>query len=155
MYPAIASILASAIPTGHSLYLAGVECDGASYHGSKSARDRDRLRQDCLKEKGWEIVRVWSTDWFDDPDGQTEKLVKQLEELRAQAAERIRQETARRAEHAHHRCGASSRRWQRWLCEQDYDADQTACAPKNIATSQHKVRVHPAECRGLGTSGGG
>ena len=81
-------------------YLAGVECDGASYHGSKSARDRDRLRQDCLEEKGWHIVRVWSTDWFDDPDGQTEKLVKQLEELRLLAAERVERETARRAERA-------------------------------------------------------
>ena len=78
-------------------YLAGVECDGASYHGSKSARDRDRLRQDCLKEKGWDIVRVWSTDWFDDPNGQTEKLVRQLEELRLIAAERHRQDAARRA----------------------------------------------------------
>lgn len=81
-------------------YLAGVECDGASYHASKSARDRDRLRQDCLKEKGWEIVRVWSTDWFDDPDGQTEKLVTQLEQLRVLAAERAQRETARCAERA-------------------------------------------------------
>ena len=57
-------------------------------------------RQDCLEEKGWHIVRVWSTDWFDDPDGQTEKLVKQLEDLRLLAAERVERETARRAERA-------------------------------------------------------
>jgi len=75
-----------------TVYLAGIECDGAGYHSSKSARDRDRLRQDCLKKKGWEILRVWSTDWFDDPDGQTDKLASQLEELRRQAAERLRRE---------------------------------------------------------------
>jgi very-short-patch-repair endonuclease len=79
-------------------YLAGIECDGASYHSSKSARDRDRLRQDCLKSMGWEILRVWSTDWFDDPDGQTDKLARHLEELRKEAAERLRQEEMQRCQ---------------------------------------------------------
>ncbi|WP_114945276.1 DUF3320 domain-containing protein [Microvirga calopogonii] len=64
-------------------YLAGVECDGARYHSSKSARDRDRLREEVLCSLGWDIVRVWSTDWFDNPDLQTDRLVKRLEELRA------------------------------------------------------------------------
>jgi very-short-patch-repair endonuclease len=63
-------------------YLAGVECDGARYHSSKSARDRDRLREEVLRSLGWDLVRVWSTDWFDNPDLQTERLIKQLEELR-------------------------------------------------------------------------
>lgn len=64
---------------GH--YLAGIECDGAQYHDSKSARDRDRLRQDILENLGWSILRVWSTDWFDNPDRQTEILVTRLTEL--------------------------------------------------------------------------
>lgn len=64
-------------------FLAGVECDGATYHSSKSARDRDRLREDVLRSLGWNIVRVWSTDWFDNPALETEKLVRRLEELRA------------------------------------------------------------------------
>lgn len=63
-------------------FLAGVECDGARYHQSKSARDRDRLREEVLRGLGWDIVRVWSTDWFGNPSRETEKLVKKLEELR-------------------------------------------------------------------------
>ena len=63
-------------------FLAGVECDGARYHSSKSARDRDRLREEVLRGLGWEILRVWSTDWFDNPGLETEKLSKKLEELR-------------------------------------------------------------------------
>ncbi|CAL8969045.1 ATP-dependent RecD-like DNA helicase [Rhodoplanes serenus] len=63
-------------------YLAGIECDGASYHSSKSARDRDRLREEILRGLGWEIVRVWSTDWFDNPDRETERLVKRLTEIK-------------------------------------------------------------------------
>ncbi|NWL41098.1 hypothetical protein FBF71_28000 [Bradyrhizobium elkanii] len=64
-------------------YLAGIECDGAAYHSSKSARDRDRLREEVLNDKGWQILRVWSTDWFDDPALQTDRLVAKIEALRA------------------------------------------------------------------------
>ena len=63
-------------------YLAGVECDGATYHSSKSARDRDRLREEVLNSLGWQLVRVWSTDWFDNPTRETDKLVTKLEQLR-------------------------------------------------------------------------
>ena len=45
-------------------YLLGIECDGATYHSSRSARDRDRLRQQVLEGLGWRIHRIWSTDWF-------------------------------------------------------------------------------------------
>jgi very-short-patch-repair endonuclease len=45
-------------------YLVGIECDGASYHSARWARDRDRLRQEVLERLGWSIVRVWSTDWY-------------------------------------------------------------------------------------------
>jgi very-short-patch-repair endonuclease len=63
-------------------FLAGVECDGAAFHSSTSARDRDRLREEMLNSLGWDLVRVWSTDWFDNPDLETEKLARRLEELR-------------------------------------------------------------------------
>jgi len=48
-------------------YLAGIECDGATYHSSPSARDRDRVRQVILENLGWRIFRLWSTDYFQDP----------------------------------------------------------------------------------------
>ena len=43
-------------------YICGVECDGATYHSSKSARDRDFLRQEVLENLGWNLYRIWSTD---------------------------------------------------------------------------------------------
>lgn len=45
-------------------YVIGIECDGAKYHCSRVARDRDRLRQRILESLGWRIHRVWSTDWY-------------------------------------------------------------------------------------------
>ncbi|MEX2649578.1 MAG: DUF4011 domain-containing protein [Alphaproteobacteria bacterium] len=56
-------------------FLAGVECDGATYHSAKSVRDRDRLREAILNGLGWHIYRIWSTDWYEDPDREMEKLL--------------------------------------------------------------------------------
>jgi len=55
-------------------YILGVECDGATYHSSKSSRDRDRLRQEILEGLRWKLHRIWSTDWFRNPRNEIEKL---------------------------------------------------------------------------------
>jgi very-short-patch-repair endonuclease len=55
-------------------YILGVECDGASYHSAKSARDRDRLRQEVLERLGWHFHRIWSTDWFNNPRREAERM---------------------------------------------------------------------------------
>jgi very-short-patch-repair endonuclease len=51
-------------PTRPGELVLAIECDGATYHSSQSARDRDRLRQDHLENLGWRFHRIWSTDWF-------------------------------------------------------------------------------------------
>lgn len=72
-------------------FLLGVECDGASYHSSKSARDRDRLREEVLLGLGWKLHRIWSTDWFNSPRREAERLRNaisaRLAELKAREAE--------------------------------------------------------------------
>jgi very-short-patch-repair endonuclease/DNA polymerase III delta prime subunit len=45
-------------------YALGIECDGAMYHSSKAARDRDRLREQVLNGLGWRLHRIWGTDWY-------------------------------------------------------------------------------------------
>lgn len=62
-------------------FLLGVECDGAAYHSSKSARDRDRIRQEVLEGLGWSIYRIWSTDWFHNPKNEFEKLKSHIEKI--------------------------------------------------------------------------
>jgi very-short-patch-repair endonuclease len=59
-------------------YLLGIECDGASYHSSKTARDRDRLRQAQLETMGWTLHRIWSSDWFAKSDNETRKVLDAL-----------------------------------------------------------------------------
>ncbi|HLL83071.1 MAG TPA: DUF3320 domain-containing protein, partial [Longimicrobium sp.] len=66
-------------------YVCGIECDGVAYHSSETARDRDRLRQQVLERRGWEIHRIWSTDWFKDREGQIERILRKVEESRTRA----------------------------------------------------------------------
>jgi very-short-patch-repair endonuclease len=67
-------------------FILGVECDGASYHSAKGARGRDRLRQEVLQGVGWRLHRIWSTDSFNNPrrevDRVRETIVSHPEELR-------------------------------------------------------------------------
>lgn len=61
-------------PDAPGRYLLGVECDGASYHSSATARDRDKLRGEVLRGKGWKLLRIWSTDFWNNPDGVIERI---------------------------------------------------------------------------------
>ncbi|WP_409265120.1 DUF3320 domain-containing protein [Pseudomonas sp. KCJK8521] len=68
-------------PDAPGRFLAGIECDGATYHRSATARDRDKLREFVLRGLGWEIVRIWSTDWWIDAAGTAEKVHHKLTAL--------------------------------------------------------------------------
>lgn len=72
---------------GSGRYVLGIECDGATYHSSRSARDRDRLRQAVLEDHGWIIHRIWSIDWFQRPQEQVRKVVAAIEKAQIILAE--------------------------------------------------------------------
>ena len=66
-------------PVKSGKFAIGIECDGAAYHSSRTARERDRLRQTVLEDMGWTIYRIWSTDWIKDPKTEKERLVNAVE----------------------------------------------------------------------------
>lgn len=66
-------------------YDLGIECDGATYHRSPAARDRDWLRQQVLEGLGWRIHRVWSTAWIRDQESEIAAIEEALEQARAGA----------------------------------------------------------------------
>ena len=72
--------LAIVNPNSQGEYLIGIECDGATYHSSPVARDRDRLRQQVLEGLGWKIHRIWSTDWYRNREETTKRLLKSIED---------------------------------------------------------------------------
>jgi len=86
-------------PAKAGTFLLGIECDGASYHSGRSARDRDRLRQEILENLRWKIHRVWSTDWFKGRDGEIKKMLRHIDSLlEHDPAYKVHKEKANRIE---------------------------------------------------------
>ncbi len=75
--------LAVVDPEQPGKYILGIECDGASYHSSRSARDRDRLREQHLRNLDWRLHRIWSTDWFHNPERELNRAVQAIEQAKA------------------------------------------------------------------------
>lgn len=46
-------------------YLLGVICDGENYKETKTVRDREIVQNNVLKLLGWNILRVWTMDWWE------------------------------------------------------------------------------------------
>lgn len=67
-------------PDDPNRLILAIEADGAAYHSSPTARDRDRLRQQVLEDLGWRFHRIWSTDWFENPEAETQRVVQAQED---------------------------------------------------------------------------
>jgi very-short-patch-repair endonuclease len=80
--------LAVSDPDKPGRFTLGIECDGAQFHSSRSARDRDRLRQQVLESHGWIIHRVWSADWYLRPQAELKKIEDAIAAARAEWAAR-------------------------------------------------------------------
>ena len=62
-------------------FLLGIECDGAMYHSTPTARERDRLRQQLLEDKyNWRIHRIWSRDWINNTQSEIQKVLHAIDE---------------------------------------------------------------------------
>ena len=128
--------LAVVHPDAPGIYLCGVECDGATYHRSATARDRDMLREQVLRGLGWEILRVWSTDWWIDKAGTFAKLQTALELLLARSRqERGRQEELAKAKQAAEDAIARARD----------DAINAAATANRAAVDQRDAKSYPRD----------
>ncbi|SEF16842.1 DUF4011 domain-containing protein [Jiangella alba] len=67
-------------PTRRSRFVLAVETDGETYAARRSARERERLRQEQLTRLGWTVHRIWSAAWAADPDAETERLLATYEQ---------------------------------------------------------------------------
>lgn len=66
-------------PISDNSFRWGVLCDGENYKRMKTIRDREIVQPNVLKNAGWEIMRVWSIDWFTNPDMVINNIVKRIE----------------------------------------------------------------------------
>ncbi|MBC7759505.1 MAG: DUF3320 domain-containing protein, partial [Phormidesmis sp. FL-bin-119] len=64
-------------------YILGILCDGNNYHSAKTAKDREIIQQEVLKLLGWNIHKIWSTDWWENANrvmDDTIEAIKRAEE---------------------------------------------------------------------------
>jgi very-short-patch-repair endonuclease len=132
-------------------YLAGIECDGATYHRSATARDRDQIREAVLRNLGWEILRIWSTDWFmrqSDAIDRIDTALNDLLEASREAAKQREQDLALDPD-PEQATGLESETLE---CEDDLDDDLkdeldvgrlvfSSNAPEHIAESQSELTL--------------
>lgn len=132
-------------------FVAGIECDGFSYVAARTARDRDRLRSTVLKNMGWNLYRVWSAEWYKNPEIEGQKLltfikaaivasdakIKQIEEeqRKAEEAKRAEIEKARAAREAEER----KRQQELEQKEAKLKAEREAAARKKAEEAERKA----------------
>lgn len=80
-------------PNHATRYILGIECDGATYHSSKIARERDLYRQRFLENKGWTIHRIWSRNWWKSPEQEIAQVLNRIEQLIQQERESSSKQT--------------------------------------------------------------
>ncbi len=73
--------LAIVHPNDPSRYILGIECDGAMFHSAKSVRERDVIRQQFLERRGWVIDRIWSRNWWRNPEKEIARIKERVDLL--------------------------------------------------------------------------
>jgi len=56
-------------------FVLGIECDFNLYKASTSTRERDYHRQKYLESRGWKIYRLWSSEWWKNPEAEIEHII--------------------------------------------------------------------------------
>ena len=68
-------------PKKRGTFVVGIECETAAYHALKGAKERDIYRQSVLEQNGWTMLRVWSRDWWKNPDVEARRLDREIKAL--------------------------------------------------------------------------
>lgn len=69
-------------PTIPGNFILGIECDGAMFHSTQYARDRDKAREQLLSARGWRIIRVWGPDWSRSWESEIERIEQLIKDIR-------------------------------------------------------------------------
>ena len=74
--------LAVVDPTDEGRYILGILCDGPNYFDTKTARDREITQPSVLNMLNWNIMRLWSVDWFENRQKVIDRILEKLNQLK-------------------------------------------------------------------------
>ena len=70
-------------PENPDQYILGIMLDGSGYGAAKTTRDREIAQISVLSGLGWNILRVWCMDWWDNSDKELKRILKKLKDIRS------------------------------------------------------------------------
>ena len=68
-------------PADSANYLLGILCDGTNYYATPTQRDREICQPGVLQGLGWNLMRVWSADWFLSKEQVADRIIERIEQL--------------------------------------------------------------------------
>ncbi|MBR5744027.1 MAG: DUF4011 domain-containing protein, partial [Muribaculaceae bacterium] len=71
--------IAVSTPDNPDRYILGLLCDGKTYRDTKTTRDREIVQPGVLESLKWQIMRVYSVDFYQDRDRFIEQVLAELE----------------------------------------------------------------------------
>ena len=74
--------LAIVNPLQPDTYILGILYDGRNYYETKTTRDREIVQPNVLQMLHWNVMRVWSVDWFEHKENVVKRIIKKLEDLK-------------------------------------------------------------------------
>lgn len=63
-------------------YILAILCDGKNYYETKTTRDREIVQPNVLNSLKWEVIRVWSVDWYENKDKVVNRILERIEGIR-------------------------------------------------------------------------
>ena len=76
-------------PKNPDQYILGIMLDGSTYGAAKTTRDREIAQISVLNGLGWQILRVWCMDWWDNREKELKRILDKLQNIQDGATEPI------------------------------------------------------------------
>lgn len=73
-------------PKNPGEYILGILLDGNGYGTSKTTRDREIAQISVLNSLGWNILRIWSMDWWDNRQKELNRILSRLQDVQSDEA---------------------------------------------------------------------
>ncbi|MEE0839162.1 MAG: DUF3320 domain-containing protein [Acutalibacteraceae bacterium] len=79
-------------PDNKDKYILGILLDGSGYGSSKTTRDREIAQVNVLSSLGWDIMRIWTMDWWDNREKEIARILAKIADIKDSEAKEEAQE---------------------------------------------------------------
>jgi hypothetical protein len=81
-------------PKDPNVFVLAVCLDGRTYQKINYTRDRDRMFPYMLQRMGWDVSRVWSMDWYSNPEAAKKRLWNKVSSVLSKISTEVKSNSA-------------------------------------------------------------